>query len=217
MLDYFTFLKESTIFFETRHKTIHHQTKQLLLLCGAADVSVIGYELFENTMALLGNEKFTKEDWKTLMARHDLKGSTIRFPDLLGLCTDRREVLIELIGLPQLHDSMKLLLKLSPQVREFHRELIGRFARLLTQIVGKWQVIPNSVTALRQDTRRALFAVDIARALWCYRLLVNKVDKILMVKKGFIPFDVAATPEHISQVTEYVDRGDSIAFAIFDI
>jgi hypothetical protein len=216
MLDYFQFLGDVGRFFGTRHMTIYHQAKNLVALCGSSDHTIIGYELFQDVMVLLGNEKNLKEDWKVLMQNPEVHGSVVKFPDMLGVCAERREVLFELVSLPSLQNSALVLRKLSPQVKELHRELVSRYARMVMQTIAKWPSVSMRVAEIRCDLRQALLSVEIERSLWFCCLLMNKIDKLIMQQKGSIPFSTSASPEAISQISEYIDRRESVAMALLD-
>jgi hypothetical protein len=214
MLDYFEFLRDAGSFFGVKHKIIYHQVKDLLVICGAVDPSFVNYELFECFMCCLGLDRTIKDDWKSVLKTSDVKRSSIRFQELIGACAQRREVMLEIMNLPPLQNSVSALPKLSEDVRAFHRELVLRFGRIVTGAIAKSPNQPAKVGEIRSELRQALLSVDIERALWLYRLLVNKVDKTIMLQKGFIPFDRGASPETMAQISEYIRRCESVVLAL---
>jgi hypothetical protein len=216
MLSYFAFLKGVGVYFGEKHKMIYFQAKNLLTLSGTTDHQLVSYELFEHFMSFLANDKHLKDDWKCALKNSEVRGAMIKFQELLTMCAERRDVLLELVTLPPLHDAAKTLGRFTPIIRELHRDLVSRFARIAVRIFSKWQELPKRVQEIRYDLRQALLSADVARAIWFYRLLLLKLDKIIMQKKGFIPFSMNASPEVVAQITEYIDRTESVAFALLD-
>jgi hypothetical protein len=216
LLDYFTFLRKIGIYFGEKHKMIYFQTKHLLTLCGTPEHQLIAHELFENFMACLSNDKHLKDDWRTALKNSEVPGSMIKFSDLLTICAERREVLLELVTLPPLGDAAKTLARFPSHIRELHRDMVTRLARLVLRVFSKWPSVPAGITELRLELRQALLGADVARAIWFYRLLVIKIDRFILTRKGFIPFNMTSSPEVIGQLVEYIDRADSVAFALLD-
>jgi len=215
-LNYFNFVRNAAKFFGESHKIVFTQAKNLLLLCGSTDYQIILYEVFENFMVFLGNDPNIRDDWKTILERSPMKGSLIKFPELLTACADRKDVLMELFSLVPLKHIPKTMRKFSPQIREFHRELVSRFAKIVTQILTKWPAVPEKIAEIRQRLRNSFLTVDLPSAVWNYRLFVIQIDKMIMRKKGFIPFDPGASEGVIAQLREYINRTEACAFEVMD-
>jgi hypothetical protein len=216
LLNYFTFLREIGVFFGEKHKMIYFQAKNLLSLCGTSDHQLVSYELFEHFMAFLSNEKHLKEDWRNALKNSEVRGSMIKFPELLTICAERREVLLELVTLPPLSDAAKTLTRFPPHIRELHRGIVSRLARVVLRVFSKWTEMPPRVAEIRFDLRQALLSADISRGIWFYRMLIIKLDRLIMTRKGSIPFSMTSSPEVIGQLVEYIDRTESVAFALLD-
>jgi hypothetical protein len=65
--------------------------------------------------------------------------------------------------------------------------------------------------------RQALLSLDMPMAIYFYRTLVTKFDRLMMKSRGAVPFSLAASPEVISQLAEYIERSESVAFALLDV
>jgi hypothetical protein len=217
LLDYVTFLRDAAVDFGEKHHMIYLQGKSLLTLAGSPEHQLVVYEAFEHFMVLLGNEEHVREDWKQLLRNSETKSSMIKFSALLTACAQRRDVLLELVSLGSLKDSAQRLPRLSPQAREFHRELVARFSRIVMQILSKLPHVPDRITEIRFFVRQALLSLDMQRALYFYRTLVMKLDRLIMKNRGGVPFSLAASPEAISQLTEYIEKSESVAFALLDV
>jgi hypothetical protein len=168
-------------------------------------------------MVFLGNEEHVREDWRQLLKNSETKSTMVKFSELLTACAQRRDVLLELVSLPSLRDAAQTLPRLSPQVREFHRELVARFSRIVTQILPKLSHLPDRIAEIRFCVRQALLSLDMPMAIYFYRTLVTKFDRLIMKSRGAVPFSLAASPEVISQLTEYIERSESVAFALLDV
>ena len=68
-----------------------------------------------------------------------------------------------------------------------------------------------------EKLRRAILRADVGAIVYAYRLMLNKIDKLEMKEKGFIPFNPLCNPDAISKLIEYVDRTESISFALIDV
>jgi hypothetical protein len=216
LLNYIAFLREVGVYFGAKHKMIYYQAKELLFLSGSLDYQVVVYKHFEHFMIFLGNDGHIKEDWKNLVKNSESTEATVTFSELLTSCAERREILLELVNLVPLHGAAKTLAKIPQHLKDLHGELIVKFARIVTQILAKWQKIPDRIVEIRYHLRQALLTVDIERAVWFFRLLVTKIDRTIMKRKGCIPFNSGATPEMVAQLTEYIDRTESVAFALLE-
>jgi hypothetical protein len=217
LVDYVTFLRDAGPDFGEKHRMIYFQGKSLLTLAGSPDHRLVVYEAFEHFMVFLGNEEHVKEDWKQLLRTSETKSTMVKFSELLTACAQRRDVLLELVSLGSLRDAAQTLSRLSPQAREFHRELVARFSIIVTQILSKLPAVPDRITEIRFFVRQALLSLDMQMAIYFYRTLVTKLDRLIMKSRGSVPFSLSASPEVISQLTEYIERSESVAFALFDV
>jgi hypothetical protein len=218
MLDYVDFLADLAKFFGDKHKRIYSQAKSLLSICGSSDHQIIIYEIFEHFMIFLGHDKHIRDEWKTVLKTSESKGSTIKFSDLLTACAENKDVLMDLLSLPPLIESvatLKTSMHQSAGFAELHRQLVERFAKTVIQKMAKLPQIPDSLKALRHRVRESLLLVDVQKAAWYYRLLVMKIDKIIMTTRECIPVPPHPTQEQIANFTEYLNRTESAAWALW--
>ncbi|OHT04751.1 hypothetical protein TRFO_06185 [Tritrichomonas foetus] len=218
MLNYVTFLKNITIFFGDKHRLISNQARDLLSLCGCMDPRIILYDVFESVCIILGNTTNIKEDWKLVINRTgDRNATNITLSDLLVICAEREKPLMNLLNIIPLGNSVQIMKNMSQNIYELYHEFINRYSRILPHVMSLISSqIRDKVLDLTEELKEAILHVDMPKIIWVYRVLISKIDRLTMKEKGFIPFNIRSSVEVIGQLKEYIDRAESVAFALLE-
>ena len=220
LVNYLDFLKSAVEFFGQKHNLLYAQSKNLLQLCGCYDNQVINYDVFVKFFGLLGSQhKFnTKDAWKKALSRYeDTNESMLRLSGILTVCAEKKEPLMEIFELPPLGNQVNRLRSLKSFISDLYFDLLMRYACLLPQIFGKLPTdIVQKLLGDYENVRQALLKVDVGHVVYLYRIVLNKMDRLLMKGRGFIPFNPQSTSEVISKLVEYIDKTEAVSFAMIE-
>lgn len=244
MIPYLVFLRKATELFGEEHQTLYSKSKDLILLCGCYDNCSINFECFVKFFSLLGfgvtplkksnsgcdgySEIFEsarfdfKEEWKKALKKFELNEGEkevklLNVSAILSVCAERKSPLIRLLELDSLKVSLNRVKNLSSFISDLYYDLMMRYSTLMPRVFAKMpQGMLRKIEECYERLRKSLLKADVGAIVYSYRLMLNKIDRLAMKEKGFIPFNVNSNSEVIKKLVEYVDRTESVSFVLID-
>lgn len=228
LINYFEFLKKSMEFFGDKHKLLYMQSKNLLMICGCSDPLLISYDPFVTFMTFLDYKgKELRKEWKAIKSlstpvqdenddtNHiDQSPDTVQLRDLMGFLAEKETQFVNLLNMIPMHQAVLTLKSFSSIISNLFIDLMKRFMKI-KKIQEKFPpAINEKIKDDLNELKVSYLCANIPRILWYYRIILMKVDKGLMKEKGFIPFHPQSTIEVIKQLVEYLDRAESVSFAL---
>ncbi|OHS92760.1 hypothetical protein TRFO_12316 [Tritrichomonas foetus] len=220
MVDYFLFLRKTTDFFGEKHKLVYSQSKNLLTLCSCYDSHMINYDTFCQFLSFLGitNQTVLKDSWKEALGHHEDRSELIaQLSDILTICAEKRDPFIKLIALRPLSSSVQKLRSLSSYVSDLYQELSSRFTKIIPHVLSKLSdKIVKKIIPIYEKLKDSILNVEIGTIIWYYKLIVMKIDNLVTEEKGFVPFNIKANSDQIAKLLEYINRCETVAFAMIE-
>ncbi|OHT16099.1 hypothetical protein TRFO_13415 [Tritrichomonas foetus] len=215
---FLTFLKEVGKFFGDMHKMLISQGRNLLTLCGAYDYNQVFLKPFTCFCVLLNIKGNSKKEFQFLSEKNKMeKADFIDFSDLITYCANKRAPMIDLLSLFNLSSSVSSLKSYSELLNGLFSDFRERYCnRLQTVIDSLPESVKSKVNKTLNNLRISVLKADIPAILWYYRCFVIKIDHLLMKEKGSIPISSKPDSSSITQLIEYYDRTESVAFAFLN-
>ena len=136
---------------------------------------------------------------------------------ILSVCAERKSPLIRLLELDSLKVSLNRVKNLSSFISDLYYDLMNRYSTLMPRVFAKMpQGMLRKIEECYERLRKSLLKADVGAIVYSYRLMLNKIDRLAMKEKGFIPFNVNSNSEVIKKLVEYVDRTESVSFVLID-
>ncbi|OHT01597.1 hypothetical protein TRFO_07497 [Tritrichomonas foetus] len=218
MVSYLDFLKRITDFFGEKHKHLYSQSKDLLMMCGCYDNHMISYDVFTKFFSLLGrnqNHNY-KDSWRKALSRYEDKNSSmLKLSGILTVCAELKDPLMEMFEMPPLSGQVSRIKKFQSYISDLYLDILTRYANIIPHIFTKLpQPMVQKLKKYYENIRQALLRVDVGQSIYLYRIILTKIDHLIMKDRGFIPYNPNSSSDIISKLVEYIDRTEAVAFAM---
>ena len=215
LLDYIDFLRESALFFGTKHRQVYAQAKDLLVICGCPDTNCITFEKFASFFSFIDPAADMKQKWNAVMdTKEDKDLKHMPLIDLIACCAEKRAPLLKLLSFTNLSETVSTIREMRPSLFEIYDSLVARFCRTIPYVLS---TLDSSITKplwrLNNQLKEAILKPDLAKSLWFYKLFLLKADQIAAHAKGAIPLPARPTDKQIQNITEYYNQCESVSLA----
>lgn len=224
LINYFEFLKNSMEFFGEKHKTLYLQSKNLLMISGCTDPLLISYDPFVTFMTFLDyNGKDLRKEWKAIKSlssslkdddKEKQQQDTVQLRDLMGFLAEKETQFVNLLNIIPMGQSVLILKSFSSVISNLFIDLMKRFMKIKKLQSKLSEVVNEKIKDDLIELKTSYLCANIPRILWYYKTIMMKVDKYLLKEKGYIPFHPQSSIDVIKQLVEYLDRTESVSFAL---
>ena len=215
LLDYIDFLRESALFFGTKHRQVYAQAKDLLVICGCPDTNCITFEKFASFFSFIDPAADMKQKWNAVMdTKEDKDLKYMPLIDLIASCAEKRAPLMKLLSFTNLSETVSSIREMRPSLFTLYDGLVARFCRTIPYVLS---TLDSSITKplwrLNNQLKEAILKPDLAQSLWFYKLFLLKADQIAAHAKGSIPLPPRPSDKQIQSITEYYNQCESVSLA----
>lgn len=219
MINYLQFLRDVGNYFGQKHRLLSSQTKNLLILCGSTDSKNVYYDPFCNFCLFLNLDINFKHVWTKIKQKSNEKSSNpcISIAELIAYCADKRQPMMDILSMDPLDHTVQKLLSYPDLLQTVFHNFRTRFTSRITNTIVK---LPKTIKDRSQcyitKLKESILSADIPRILFDYRMLITKIDRLMLKEKNYIPFPAQPTIAIINNIMEYFDRTESVAFAFIE-
>ena len=138
--------------------------------------------------------------------------------NVLTFCATKKDPMIKLLSIFPLAPSLSTLKSYTEISRELFNQFLSRFVGGFCETL--WRLPESIFDKVRDDIEHlkiAFMHADLQQVLWFYRVILIRVDRLLMDERGSVPYPDHPTRSTIRQLIEYFDRTESVAFAFINV
>ena len=217
-INYIDFLRDMAVYFSQRHKVLYQQTRDLLTLCGCLDVTKVHFEPFASFLVFVGEGKNAKYHWENIQMNKKERKDFLPIGNIMSLCVTKKAPMIQLLSTFSLSPAISILHDYNEISRELFKQFLTRFTGQLSETLWRLpEAMYHEVESDVEHLKIAFMHADLQRVLWFYRMILIRVDRMLMEDHGSIPYPSDPTRKTVNQLIEYFDRTESVAFALINI